>query len=72
VSFKYSANSALSATDRYLCCLKRLSKAINWALVNGVLGLRSFFCFLSLIGLPDDGGGIGGGVLPAAGQRKNN
>ena len=53
VSFKNSANSALSATDKYLCCRNFLSRAINWVLVNGVRGLRSFFCFFSLAGRGD-------------------
>ena len=50
VSLRYSANSALSATERYFCWRNFLSSAINWVLVNGVLGFRSFFCFLSRAG----------------------
>ena len=48
VSLRYSANSALSATERYFCCRNFLSSAISCVLVKGVLGFRSFFCFLSL------------------------
>ena len=50
VSFRYSANSALSATERYFCWRNFLSSAISWVLVKGVLGFLSFFCFLSRAG----------------------
>ena len=45
VNLRYSANSALSATDKYFCCRNFRSSAISCVLVNGVLGFRSFFCF---------------------------
>lgn len=45
VSLRYSANSALSATDKYFWCRNFRSSAISCVLVNGVLGFRSFFCF---------------------------